>query len=217
MVFSLLALLCGLALVFAGINYPLDVGVGGLLGLLIGYTAATGAGVAATARWPHHWFTVAVCWMVLICGGGLAAVILHPGIEPPAPTATDPIPIIAVVPPTPVTDAARRVAPSDTVRLDAATNGHLLVAALAVVLPSTTASREDVRALVTREVNTLFPVWPALQLLTVTVSAQYPGESGQKVGTLYTATVAREQCPAGGFLPNQPLPGKKYYSPRYYH
>ncbi len=107
-------------------------------------------------------------------------------------------------------------------QIAAATNGHLLVAEVRVVLPGASVTRMEAEALARRVANTAFPDWPQLNSApTVSIigtfnarlSAHDP-HNHVHYGTLFTTTIDRAAWPTAGFAATQLLPGKPFINPR---
>lgn len=212
-----MGVLLTLAMVFVGINYPLDVLTGVLLGVVIGLTAL------ALVRTPfgqpaHAWRTVLGLWLLFAVWGGLLAVTIQPvHVESGDTASAGPASSVMVVPPAALLSAVRALEPRATVAIQAATNGHLTAAVVQVTLPEPTSDLPAVEGLARRAVNVTFAHWKPVRLLTIEITAAHHRGTRLQLGTLYTATIAREQWPAAGFSAAQALPGKKYFQPQFYH
>lgn len=208
-----LTVLLGLALIFVGAHFPLDVLAGVLVGATLGATARM---LTAIRRLKGYWLPALTLWLILVLLAGGAAAMMKPQATEVAGSGTaahGPEP--STVPtPAAVQAALQTAGAPSTVLVEAASNGHLLVASVHLTLPDTSATLDAVRQLTLRATNAAFAAWPTLDLLTLTVEEHMPGGNGQRVGILHTATVARQDWPTGGFLPTQTLPGEKYYAPR---
>ena len=209
--------LTGIALVFVGANFPYDVLTGLLIGMAVGYSAALlyHRGVPDFRR-RVRW--AALCWVVLLVWAGVALATVRPvSLESnPNETPSQQNVGVSVTPPAPVLTALQPVASPGALTVRAATNGHLLAAVAQVTLPDAHIALPAVEDRARAMVNAAFSTWPGLGLPTVEISAQFPQGTHTRVGALYTATVARGQWPAGGFLSRQPLPGKKFYHAQFY-
>lgn len=213
LVLAALGTLLALALVYCGVNYPLDVLTGVLLGLAIGFTATLLTGLHRPARpWPR----LAVVWGALAVWAVLLFITIKPASTlDDAHVATGAL-SVTVTPPTRVLTAISAAVRQSQVEMTAATNGHLLVAAVTVREPSPDVPLTRVTNDARHVVNAAFTSWPQLDFVTISVLAGFPRETGVKVGTLYTATLARQGWPAGGYTATQALPGKKFFHPRFY-
>lgn len=208
-----LATLLAVALVFVGVNYPTDALTGAFAGFTIGSLALSSTH-GAVAR--QQWVQTRVAVGAVALWAGMLGISLEPAsiVGDTVPTGQTAHQGLRVNPPASVLTAMQQVA-GTPMTLDAASNGHLLVAAVCVVVDADT-SISTVQDTTRRTVNTAFIHWPDLDVLTMRVAARAARNRGSKVGTLYTATVSREDWPPGGFANGQPLPGKKYFHPRYY-
>ncbi|MHB9024551.1 MAG: phosphatase PAP2 family protein [Armatimonadota bacterium] len=210
-----LGVLFGLAMVFVGLNYPLDILFGSLLGAAVGMTFALLFKVSAiTPKRP--WLLPTIAWVVLLLIGGLLRIFLQPA---STMATTEMVPTrglhVRVATPAATLAALQRITAPSEVTIDAATNGHLLVAWAQVKIDSDAYTLAGVEDQARRVVNAAFSTWRQLDLLTVTVSAAFPGEKDQKLGTLYTATIERRSWPPAGVPSAQALPGEKFYHHRF--
>jgi undecaprenyl-diphosphatase len=207
-VLYILAGLLAVSLVFVGVNFPFDVISGALLGLAIGATAA--AGLLPTRRPFGIIHAVTLLWFLFMAFAvkpASAADIAN------VPAGTGALHVR-------VPAAARFLADHDTpqsardITVEAASNGHLTVAVARVtVTDAESLTLPQVVAITRATANHLFLSWSRLDLLTITVAGRFRRGSGEKVGTLYTATLARQQMPPGGFPAGRPLPGNKFVHP----
>lgn len=208
-----IAALLTLALVFAGVNYPIDVVTGVLLGLGIGVTVD---GFMHRAPAGHRRLvrpTTMLTWSVIgLWGIGIGQWLQPVGAEYPPPATPAAVSTTLVSPPPAVMPAFRAVVGNHELRVTAATNGHLTAGVVRLVFPSPDVSLAQVEHTATALVNISFAHWPSLDIVTVEIAANYSGSSRPLVGTLFTATVSRNQWPAQGFSFEQKLPGKRYYS-----
>ena len=208
-----LGILLGFALVFVGVNYPLDVLIGGLLGIAIGQTG-TLLVIRAPLPSPRAWQKLLVLWVALLLGTAVVALHLkHTSNESEAKSA----PVtqktaVSVPPPSTLLLALIPAAQPGTPAIDAATNGHLLVAEVRVVLPFASTTRTAVETLARHVSNATFTGWPKLDLLTVALIGTFNDGGKTHYGRLFTTTVDRRQWPPAGFTDNQMLPGKKFYN-----
>lgn len=212
----LLAGVLALSLVFVGVNYPLDVLTGAMLGIAIGVTAVAVAWPAATpvlsrVRTPILLWGGMLVWSVLV-----ALTIKPAHTEGDVPTRAVENSSIMVPAPPAVAHALTDIARPGAVTMQAATNGHLLAGSVQIVLPNAQVPLPAVEGRARTAVNALFAHWPALGLVTVDISAKFQQGSHTHVGTLYTTTVARSQWPTAGFSSRQKLPGKKFYHAQFY-
>lgn len=214
-VMAVLCVLLGVSLVFVGVNYPLDVLVGGLLGIAIGETGALLA-IGAERPRARAWQTILAVWAVLLVGTAAVSVsVKHGSVEYEAKSTRSTQKTAVNVPPPPAVLAALLPAAQPGVpSIDAATNGHLLVAEARVLLPSATTTRAEVDSLARRVSNAMFSCWPQLNLLTVSVNGTFRDGGKTHYGRLFTTTVAREAWPVAGFAAAQKLPGKIFYNTR---
>jgi hypothetical protein len=206
---GVLGVLVGVALVFTGVNFPSDIVTGILLGATLGESALVVAGGQASRRSGGG--RVAWLWGSLLLWGGVLAITLRPASDLPVAEAVDAtIPGVQVSVPATLPARLQAVAGAGTTRIEAATNGHLRVLAVEVVLPSPTPTRGDVEALVRRMYAAIW-AGKLCDLATVTVVGEFARSGQTRRGTLYTATLAREQWPQTG-VPAR-LPGFKFYHP----
>ena len=208
-----LGTLLACSLIYVGVNYPFDVLTGIFLGSAIGATAS--------AAWLAHglnWRRIAYIWLPLVLWGGIILATVKPTHgESESPVAETAVSTANVTPPANVIMALTPALRPGKVTVEAATNGHLLVAAVKVLLPSPDVTLPQVDMLAHTAVNTTFTGWKALNLLTIEVSADFArGTHPQpQMGTLYTATIDRAQWPAAGFSRADPLPGRKFYHAKF--
>jgi len=206
---GLIVVSIGLALVFVGINYPLDVITGLQLGGVIGISAAR---ICMThVAMPISGRGIAISWCIVLAWGLLMALTMRPASLLAPITAVAPV-TMSVQSPAPLsvqTTLESAVAPAH-VSVAAASNGRLLAAAMILTVQETTALPE-VTEVVRRGVNAAFTSWPQLGYLTVTVIASYAREHNH-IGTLYTLSLDRAHWPLTGFAAGQILPGKKYFN-----
>jgi hypothetical protein len=202
--------LVGASLVCAGINYPLDVLVGTVLGIGIGWAGMTLARLPSPtpALGARRWVGVGSMAVVLLVTGSATTVLIVRGGEH-RPPATPGIVAPRISPPNQASAALSSAVAPHTARLEAASDGHMCVAVAYVALPEH-ASLANVQTTARSAVNATFAAWPQLDLLTVAVQYAVAGRSG----TLYTATVERASVPPGGFPPDRALPGAKFFHQR---
>ncbi len=206
-----LSLLFGFSLIFVGINYPVDVIIGGLLGIAIGETAAQMTMLTARPRTMRIF--LASFWAALLLGTGTIAFHLRTtSIDYEAKSTPRTLGSVLVSASPAVQTLLTRAASPDEVAIEAASNGHLLAAEARVVQPGASAERANVETLVRHVANAAFSGWPRLDLLTVTVCGSVQHGGVTRYNTLYTATIERKQWPPTGFALNQKLPGKKFNS-----
>ncbi len=213
---GLLGFATALALVFVGANFPLDGLVGVLVGLVIGHTAVVISGMTPTRPARSPWMGVLGIWIAVGVAGVMMAFTMKPastaGDSTTVPKIAD---TIRLKPPPSVQQDIRRAVQPAATGIDAATNGHIVVAHLRLLVPAST-NPQQVVELARRGANAAFDGWRELSLLTISVGeGSFDGKAG-KLGTLYTATVDRREWPVNGFTAHQALPGKKFYSVRFY-
>ena len=203
-----LTVLIAVAHVFTGMNFPFDVLTGALLGAALGVTAL----LFLDGARPR--MSLFVLWGLLLLWGGTMALIVHPASSGadegggPAAVTSD----VTLEPPAALLTALHAAVAPAQVQVLAAHNARLTAVSAVVVTPNAALSLPAVTALARATVSTIFTRWPRAGYVTVTVQAVFPGH---KTGTLYTASVARDAMPAGGFPPGTPLPGPKFYHAQY--
>jgi uncharacterized membrane protein YsdA (DUF1294 family) len=209
---ALVSGLLGIALIVTGVNFPFDVVTGCLLGLGIGATA-----VAIGGWWPASRLSTGVrltaVWVLFLLWCGVLVLVMRPASEVGSASPRGPIThSVRVTPPARVMQRVNAVADPYPATIEAATNGHQQVAWMRITLPAPAESLNIPRELTRQLVNAVFREWDALDMVTVSVIAEFPGE---KTGTLYTVTLARGAWPLAGIPSGQALPGSKYFHPRY--
>lgn len=200
--------LLGVALIFVGTHFPVDVLTGLFLGVAIGGSAIAW-GVPPRNR--VYRLRIIAIWLVFVFWCGTVAVFER--------ATRQTVPFSDVAPAL----EERRVAPNSellailtplvapgTVGIRAASNGHLTAGWVTVELPAYVSSTAEVTAVARRVANGAFTHWRELDLLTISISAVFQRGSARKVGTLYTATISRTAWPAGGFAASQALPGRHF-------
>lgn len=213
---AVLGAVLGLSLVFVGVNYPVDVLIGSLLGITMGQTGVAMSMLPPQQPRAQTWRTVGILWATLIIGTAAVAFRLYASSSVHAEKTTTPTVSSSTVRVTPATNimaALNQAAKPNSLTLQAATNGHLLVADARVLLAHASPTRPEVEAIAHQVTNAAFANWHELQLLTVTITAASDHGAGVKTGTFYTVTITRTEWPAGGIPLTTPLPGKKFYHP----
>lgn len=202
-----------IALVFVGANYPLDALTGAFVGLVAGHVAWLRS-LPPAQRSLRHLAPVSGALAVWL---GVLAFTLQPA------NLAD----IAIVPTRQFTThlplhdpatlhALAEIAPADRVEGDiAAMRQHAQAGWLRVTLAAPRTYGE-VEQLTRRLANATFSHLPTLDILTISIYARFQRDGGEKVGTVFTVTLARASWPRGGYPPAQPLPGYKYVHPRYF-
>ena len=192
-------------------NYPLDVLIGGLLGSILGETCALWVMRPVRSR---GWQTMLILWVVLLSGTAVISVtVKHNSIASEAKsTRVTQKTNVFVTPPRALMPVLIPAATPGVPTIDAATNGHLLVAEIRVLLPSASATRLEVETLARNASNATFTVWPQLNLLTVSVIGIFHDGGKTHTGRLFTTTISRSEWPVTGFSLTQKLPGEKFYA-----
>ncbi len=203
-----LTALLAVAHVFTGMNFPFDVLTGALLGAALGLTALRIGDRTRPAT------SLLVLWCLVILWGGTMALIVRPastgaeeGGGPPAVS-----PDVSLDPPAALLTALRAAVAPAQAQVTAAHNARLTAVSVIVTTPNAALPLPAVTELARATVSAVYAGWPRAGYCTVTVQALFPGH---KTGTLYTASVARAEMPAGGFPPGTPLPGPKFYHAQY--
>jgi len=219
---AILGVLLGFSLVFVGINFPVDVIIGCLLGVTLGFTC-TLVLFERQRLSLDALIALIVLWSLLIVGSGAVALRIYQGSHTHiAKSQRLRETSVYVAPPATLLAALQQAASPGKLQLPmdrhhhlavAATNGHLLAADIQSVLPDAKSSPTDLTAMAGKLTNTAFAGWPELRLVTITIYGTFTEHAHTRTATLCTATVAREEWPAGGFAPTQHLPGRVYISP----
>ena len=207
----------GLSLIFVGGNYPLDVVAGWFLGVVIGVTALALARLPWRVDHAPGWRLVGALWLTLgLAAVGAVLLIRAARADEAEGGSADLAAQYTLAIPPAVQAAVRQAGLPGEALLLAATNGRLLVGELDVTLPSPDIPLPAVEAVACREANAAFSTWDKLGLLTLTISSRFPGGNVEKMGTLYTASVAREEWPVGGYSLNHPLRSKKFFHQEFF-
>ncbi|HEX2948884.1 MAG TPA: hypothetical protein VHV83_04855 [Armatimonadota bacterium] len=202
----------GIALVFVGINYPFDVVTGAFLGSAIGYTAIE---LVGQNRWQQYRKKIALVWIGILFWALLIAATMRP-VHPSVAASQSEMASVTVTPPPAVLRAIQPLHHDGKVALQAATNGHITVASLKIVLPDHQVPLTKVESIAKFAVNAAFQSWPTLGIETVEVAADYHQGERTRLGTLYTATVSRDQWEIFHRSSKNKLPGRKFFNNQFY-
>lgn len=215
---AVIALLTGIALVIAGVNYPFDVMTGMIVGTAIGATSA----YVVLRLFPSRQilkqkFIVLLLWMVTVCWLIVMAFTIKPANyqEPMSQSNVQAEKLLLVVPPDKLKSQIIEMTGCKNITIQSASNGYMINALLVLIIPEAEVNRRRVHEVTREAVNALFANWPQLDLATVDVSMPTVVAKGESVGTLCRATISRTQWPSAGFIETQLLPGEILYSPRY--
>jgi hypothetical protein len=92
----------------------------------------------------------------------------------------------------------------------------LLAASLKIILPDHDVPLAMVQDQARSAASKSFANWPSLQILTVEIAANFPHGNRTRIGTLYTATVTRNDWEVSHFARGHALPGKKFFHAQFY-
>lgn len=209
-----IACLIGFACILTGINYPIDVLTAVLLGFVVVITSAFF--VIKSSNNSLRWRWVVLSWVGLCLWGMVIYLTVPPThleIERPAGTGMTQLSQVTV--PLRLTNALTQYGAPGKITVQAATNKHVLVGYIHVLLPSAHVSLQSVEQQARNLTNITFANWRQLQLVTIEISASFPRQH-QKTGSLFTATIARSQWPIDGYTDVDKLPGGKFFHQQFY-